>query len=73
MTFPLKDMGTSTPGTTRLDEPPEGQLPPSPPFIPNNVVRAANPLGEDTPEPVILQTPHHYARVLFNSLTGVTD
>ena len=28
MTFPLRDIGTPTPGTTNLDEPPEGQLPP---------------------------------------------
>ena len=32
-TFPIRDVGQSTPGTTYLDEPPEG-LPPPPPYIP---------------------------------------
>ena len=31
MSFPTKDLGVPTPGTTNLNEPPEGELPPPPP------------------------------------------
>ena len=30
MSFPVQDLGEPTPGTTHLNEPPEGELPPSP-------------------------------------------
>ena len=32
MSFPTQDLGVPTPGTTNLNEPPEGELPPPPPL-----------------------------------------
>ena len=37
MTFPLQSMGVPEPGTTHLDEPPEGDLPRPPLMVPDNV------------------------------------
>lgn len=69
MTIPLRDMGSPTPRTTNLEEPPEGKLPPPPLLVPDNVVRT---LGQQPPKAACLRTPEHYARTLFNSLKVVT-
>lgn len=62
-------MGSPTLGTTNLDEPPEGHLPP-PLLIPDNAVRAPTQPGEVTPEPDILQTPHDW--IFSTTLMSVT-
>ena len=67
VTFPVKDMGAPTPGTTNLYEPPEGGFPPPPLLVPDNAVRhhSAPPIAKK-------KSPYSSVTSLCNSLRAVT-
>ena len=72
MTFSLKDLGAPTPGTTFLDQPPEGGLPPPPLSVPDNVTHSASTSGPSPPKKLTLAGPYTHALSLCNSLKVVT-
>lgn len=72
MTFPLQDMGVPVPGTTNLQEPPEGLPPPPPLQLPKRAASADLEEGEYSPVEAC-KTPHRHARMIHNELKVVTE